>query len=176
MRNADKKHIELIRAFSLFKKRTGLSHRLVIAGSGSLYSDAVRKEAYSCEAASDIFITGYFPHENFPELYRNADACVFPSITEGVGLSVLEAMASGLPVACAKAGALPEVAGDNALYFDSNNIEDIAQAMQTIVIDQKLRTRLISGGIERVKKFSWRETATKTLNLIKEVAEKHLNS
>ena len=88
------------------------------------------------EAASDIFITGYFPHENFPELYRNADACIFPSVNEGVGLSVLEAMVTGLPVACSNKGTLPEITGGKTLYFDSDNVQEMADVIEKIIVDE----------------------------------------
>ncbi len=171
MQNAEKKHIELINAFADFKKKTGLPHRLVIAGSEDKYGEQVHKAAFSSPVASDIFITGYFPHEHFPELYRNADACIFPSVTEGVGLSVLEAMASGLPVACSGAGGLPEIAGDNALFFDSDNISDFSAKIEQVVTDKELRQKLIKGGIEWSKQYSWENTARETEKILKTITQ-----
>ncbi len=170
VQNEGKKHVELIKAFSLFKEKTRLPHRLVIAGSEGPYIDAVRKAAVSSCAASDIFMTGYFPHENFPELYRNAEACLFPAVNEGVGLPVLESMACGLPVACSSAGALREIAGDNALYFDSDNIGEMASAIERIVSDSDLRERLARQGIQWSRKFSWEKTAAQTSALLQDVA------
>ncbi|MBO4318949.1 MAG: glycosyltransferase family 4 protein [Treponema sp.] len=168
--NPGKRHLELIKAFTLFKEKTGLPHRLVIAGNPSQkYGDLVHKAVFESSAASDIFITGYFPHENFPELYRNAEACLFPSVNEGAGLPVLEAMASGIPVACASAGALPEVAGKNALYFDSSNIQEMADAIERIVSDGALRLRLIKDGLEWEKRFSWEKNARSTIAVLESV-------
>ncbi len=166
-----KRHIELIRAFSVFKQKTGLPHRLVLAGSDGFNAKAVHEEASKCPYASDIFLTGYFPHENLPELYSCADACVFPSATEGVGLPVIEAMATGLPVLCAKAGSLTEIAGDNALYFNPDNPEEIAQCLESIVKDAKLKERIIKTGFEWVKRFSWEKTASKTIELIEQTVK-----
>lgn len=166
MSSPSKKHAELIRAFSLFKKKTGLPHRLVLAGSDGAASDAVHCEAAASQYGSDIFLTGYFPHKSLPELYSCADACVFPSVSEGVGLPVLEAMAAGLPAACANAGALPEIAGDNALYFDADNIEAAASAIEAIVTDTELRERLSAQGLEWAQQFSWEKTAEKTLAIL----------
>ncbi|MBQ6781872.1 MAG: glycosyltransferase family 4 protein [Treponema sp.] len=160
-----KKHIELIKAFTLFKERTHFPHRLVLAGSEGAYSEEVHKAVFASHSASDIFITGYFPHESFPELYSGSDGCIFPSVSEGVGLPVLEAMATGVPVACSRSGALTEIAGENALYFDSDDIEQMASAMAAIVTDKALKEKLVSGGIEWSKRFSWERTA----QLIKEV-------
>ncbi len=171
MQNESKKHIELIKAFTLFKERTHLPHRLVIAGSESLYGEQVHKAAFASSAASDIFITGYFPHEHFPELYRNADACIFPSIKEGVGLPVLEAMATGLPVACSDSGALPEITGENALLFDSSSPESISSAIEKIVCNADLRKKLIEDGLEWSKRFSWEKTCKQTLKILLSAAE-----
>ncbi len=166
LQGPEKHHKELIQAFTIFKEKTGLPHRLVLAGSDGPYAEEVHKAALASPYASDIFITGYFPHESFPELYRGAEACIFPSVNEGVGLPVLEAMATGLPVSCAKAGALPEVAGNNALFFDSDSPEDIASCMEKTVTDSSLRSSLISGGLEWAKRFSWQKTAEKTLSVL----------
>lgn len=162
----EKKHIELIRAFSLFKKKTGAPHRLVLAGSEDPYAESVHREAAASEFACDIFITGYFPYKDFPELYSGSEACIFPSVGEGVGLPLIEAMASGVPVACAKAGSLPEIAGDCALYFNPDDIEECASAIEAVLSDTKLRERLIKSGFEWVKRFSWEKTGEKTIELL----------
>ncbi len=172
LQNAEKKHVELIKGFSLFKKKTSLPHRLVLAGDEGGYSDEVRKAAAASEYASDIFLTGYFPHEHLPELYSCADACIFPSVTEGVGLPVIEAMASGIPVACAKAGSLPEIAGDCAFYFNPDDEEETAAAINTVVTDAKVRDRLLKAGFEWTKRFSWEKTAARTVDVIRKVLEK----
>lgn len=169
MQGAAKKHVELIKAFSLFKERTGLPHRLVIAGSEGSEAQNVRNAALSSKYASDIFITGYFPHENFGDLYRNADACIFPSVNEGVGLPVMESMASGLPVACSSGGALREIAGDGAIYFDSDNIEEMTACIERIVRDGNLRESLVKIGLEKAGEYSWKKTAGRILEIVKSV-------
>lgn len=161
-----KKHVELIRAFSLFKERSGLPHRLVLAGSAGSHSQQVHEASANSPYASDIFLTGYFPHEHLPQLYSNADACLVPSVNEGVGLPVLEAMACGVPVACSREGALPEIAGPHALYFDPDNLEDAAAALERIVTDRPLRSQLVEGGVDWIRRFSWERTAARTLETI----------
>jgi glycosyltransferase involved in cell wall biosynthesis len=168
-------HVELIRGFDLFKRKTGLPHRLVLAGSDSVNAEMVHREVLASSVSSDILLTGYFPHENLPELYSAADACVFPSSAEGVGLPVLEAMACGIPVACARAGALPEMAGDGALYFDQNSPEEIADALCRIVkegtgANDSFRAALIDKGLERAGSFSWMTCAEGTLRVLEEAA------
>lgn len=167
----EKKHVELIKAFTLFKERTHLPHRLVLAGSDDAYADQVHKAAFHSSAATDIFLTGFFPHESFPLLYAGAEACIFPSTNEGVGLPVLEAMATGVPVACSKSCALPEAAGDAAVYFDSDNVEEIAACMEKIVTDSDLRQTMISKGLTQAAKFSWQKTVEQTIGVLKSVAK-----
>ncbi len=167
-----KRHVELIKAFSLFKEKTHLPHRLVLAGSDGEYSDDVHKAAFLSHFASDIFMTGFFPHESFPELYSASSGCIFPAENEGVGLPVLEAMASGIPVACSRSGALSEIAGNVALYFDSENIEQMAAAFEAFAQDSDMRKDLVANGLEHAKEFNWQSTAEKTIAVLKEVCGK----
>lgn len=166
-----KKHIELIKAFALFKEKTQLPHRLVIAGEGP-YDKEVHKAVMESSVASDIFLTGFFPHKSFPMMYAGSEACVFPSVNEGVGLPILEAMATGVPVLCSKSGALPEIAGDAAYYFDSDNIEEIATGLEKIVTDNELRSTLTNKGLERVEAFNWESTVAKTLEIARNILDK----
>ena len=165
----EKKHIELIKAFSIFKKKTGLPHRLVIAGSDGSYSAELHKAAFESEFASDIFLTGYFPYESFPQLYSGSDACIFPSVNEGVGLPILEAMATGVPVICSNAGALPEMGQNAVKYFNSDNIEEIASSMELVVNDKELRSVMIEKGLKRAGDFSWKKTVLQTVDIAKKV-------
>jgi glycosyltransferase involved in cell wall biosynthesis len=169
-------HVELIQAFAQFKKKTGAPHRLVLAGGDSVNAEVVHREVIKSPVASDILLTGYFPHQNLPELYSAADACIFPSASEGVGLPVLEAMACGVPVACARSGALPEIAGENALYFDQTNPEDIASTIERLVRtstgeNDALREELISKGSKWIQEFDWKKCAKDTLSCIESAVE-----
>ena len=172
MSSLTKKHVELIKAFSIFKEKTHLEHRLVIAGSEGEATEDIKQAILDSKYASDIFITGFFPREGFPMLYSASEGAIFPSVNEGVGLPVLEAMATGVPVACSNEGALPEFAGNNAIYFDSDNIEQMALVIEQLAMDSALRKKLIAGGIEWTKRFDWSKTAEKTIELLKKVAKK----
>lgn len=165
----EKNHAQLIKAFEIFKKKTGLPHRLVISGNEGAYADEIRNLAYESEYSSDIFIVGYFSHENFAKLYAGAQACVFPADNEGVGMPILEAMACGIPVICSKSGALPEIGGDVPLYFDSSKPDEIASCMERVIEDEKLREKMIADGLEWAGKFDWEETVKQTLGCIEEV-------
>ncbi|QTQ14420.1 glycosyltransferase family 4 protein [Treponema parvum] len=169
MSGPQKKHIELIRAFTLFKEKTHSPHRLVLTGGNDVFTSEIQKESAKSSAVSDIFLTGYFPPDGFPDLYSGADACIFPSVNEGVGLPVIEAMATGIPVACADSGALREVTGGNAVFFDPDNIEQFSSSIELIVSDRDCREKLIACGIDWTRRFQWSETAQKTVELIKKV-------
>lgn len=171
LQDENKMHKELIQAFDIFKSKTKSDHRLVLSGSDGEKAHIIHKAVANSAFAEDIFLTGHFPHENLPELYSCADACVFPSINEGVGLPILEAMATGIPVLCAKAGSLPEFAGDAALYFNPHNPQEIADALEKIVNDKKLRESLTDAGLEWVKRFSWDKTAEKTIESLEKLLE-----
>ena len=162
----EKKHIELIKAFELFKKNTGLPHRLVLAGNDGPYAEEIHKAAFDSQFASDIFLTGFFPHENFARLYGGAEACLFPSVNEGVGLPILEAMACGIPVLCSDKGALKEIGGTAPLYFNSDDIDNIATSLQKITEDKELRDNMITDGIVWAKDYNWEETVKKTLAIL----------
>ncbi|MCL1929463.1 MAG: glycosyltransferase family 4 protein [Treponema sp.] len=162
-----KNHVNLIKAFGIFKERTKFPHRLVLAGGDSRNADIVKYNVSVSKYRSDIFLTGHFPFTSLPELYAGADFVVYPSMYEGFGLGVLEAMASGVPVACARAASLPEAADHAALYFDPADPEEMADRMVDLT-DRELAYSLSQKGLERARAFSWDECAKKTFSLILE--------
>ncbi len=174
MSDAEKYHIQLIHAFNLFKQKTGSPYRLVLAGESGQNAHSVHDEVLKSPFASDILLTGYFPHEQLPELYSAADLCVFPSAIEGVGLPILEAMACGIPTACAHAGALPEIIGKSTVFFNPDSVEEIAHVIENHVKlksgeNDGRRNALIEGGLEWVKKYNWETTAQKTLDYLNSI-------
>ncbi|GHV75493.1 mannosyltransferase [Spirochaetia bacterium] len=165
-----KNHIRLIRAFEIFKERTRFPHRLILAGSDSHHADVIKDAAFLSKVRGDIFFTGHFPAKNLPELYSGADMAVIPSLYEGGGLGVLEAMASGVPVACSRSAALPEIADHAALYFDPHNPEDMADRMVTLATNRDTYLKCRKTGLQRVEAFSWKRCAEETLRVIQETA------
>lgn len=111
---------------------------------------------------------GVVPDRELPSLYRSAEALVFPSLYEGFGLPVLEAMACGTPVVTANTTALPEVAGDAALLVDPTSVEQISAAMQQIVNDSPLRRQLRERGLSQAAQFSWARTVAQVHELLVE--------
>jgi glycosyltransferase involved in cell wall biosynthesis len=103
-------------------------------------------------------------------LYGNATALIYPSLYEGFGIPPLEAMSYGCPVLCGNTSSIPEVVGEAGLYFDSANIDSIADAMERIATGPKLRSDLVALGRERVKQFSWDRCAARTLEVYRELA------
>jgi glycosyltransferase involved in cell wall biosynthesis len=165
-----KNHIRLIKAFGIFKERTGFPHRLVLVGGDSNNAAKVKSAAAKSARRGDIFFTGHFPQKSLPELYSGADFVVLPSMYEGFGQGVIEAMACGIPAACARAASLPETAEHAALYFDPRDPEDMADRMVSLATDRELHKRCAELGLERARAFSWDKCAQRTLEIIYETA------
>jgi glycosyltransferase involved in cell wall biosynthesis len=167
-----KNHLNLLKAYTIFKERTRLPHRLVFAGANSHGADKIKEVAAVSKYRSDIFFTGLFPTNGLPLLTAGADMVVYPSKYEGFGRGVIEAMASGVPVACARAASLPETVGDAALFFAPDDPEDMADRMVTLAEDRNARKHLVKSGLKRAKDFNWEVTAQKTFEIIIETAGK----
>jgi len=165
-----KNHIRLIEAFGIFKETTKFPHRLVLAGGDSNNAILVKEAAAASAWRNDIFITGHFPTTSLPELYAGADFVVIPSMYEGFGMAVVEAMACGVPVLCARAASLPETAEHAALYFDPVNAEDMADRMITVSTDRDIYNECRRLGLERAKTFSWDKCVERTLQIIYETS------
>ncbi|MDR2535314.1 MAG: glycosyltransferase family 4 protein [Treponema sp.] len=163
-----KNHVRLIKAFGIFKEQTKYPHRLVLAGADDHQAEKVKEAAAGSPYRNDIFFTGHFPVKNLPELYAGADMVVIPSLYEGFGMGALEAMASGVPVACARAASLPETADTGALYFDPYNPEDMAARMITLSTNREIYRECRRLGLERAGAFSWEKCAQQTLAVIHE--------
>ena len=115
------------------------------------------------------FLGGVPPGE-LVKLYRKCGVFIFPSTVETFGNPLVEAMACGAPIACSNTAAMPEVVGDAAEYFDPSSVESMAQAIDRLLKDFKLRETLSGKALKRAKSFSWKQTAKKTLDVIKEAA------
>ena len=166
--------LALIEAFALLVKRqAGLPHDLVIVGevSDSGYYRQIQEKVITEELQHRVVIVPGMPNSALPEIYRGASAFVLPSAIESFGLPALEAMASGLPVAVSRAGALPEVCQDAAVYFDPSDVEGLADAISRVTGDQELREELTIRSLRRARDFSWEITAQKTLEVFKSAYE-----
>ena len=166
-----KNHVRLIKAFESLKASGGLPHQLVLAGSDWSGADEVHRAANSSSCKDDIVFTGFVPTEDLPDLYGAADIFVFPSLFEGFGLPILEAMACGVPVACSSTSSMPEVAGDAAVLFEPTNEKAIEEAIRSLTNDEQLRKEYSRRGLEQSGKFSWKKTATQTVEAIRGAVE-----
>ncbi|HCD6531725.1 TPA: glycosyltransferase family 4 protein, partial [Klebsiella pneumoniae] len=144
-------------------KKSGLynEYKLVFTGSpNETISDFIEHHGLT----ESVHFTGYLKDDELPLLYRGAAALVFVSFYEGFGLPVIEAMASGIPVVTSRTTSLGEVAGDAALLVDPENINEIADAINQIILDNNCRQQLINKGLMQARKFTWEEVARKVDN------------
>jgi glycosyltransferase involved in cell wall biosynthesis len=140
----------------------GLTDALVVVGGrGWLYDDFFARLERS-PAREAVLFPGYVPDADLPPIYAGAQALAFPSLYEGFGLPVLEAMACGAPVACSNTSSLPEVAGDAALLFDPHDVTAITQALHRLLSDDTLHADLQQRGRGRAATFSWDRVAAET--------------
>jgi len=145
--------------------------QLVLVGKCAwLYSETLRT-IKQLELSNSVILTGYVPEAHLPALYSGALCFVYPSYFEGFGLPPLEAMKCGAAVIVGNKTSLPEVVGDAALLVDPFNVDDIASAMEKLMVDSSLRSHLRSKALEQAKLFDWRETARKTLAVYKKAAD-----
>jgi len=160
----NKPHKNLPRLVEAFARITHHVSRftLVIAGHEDPRYPQARERAAALGLDSVMFL-GAVAEEDLPALYSGADLFVFPSLYEGFGLPVIEAMACGTPVACSNVSSLPEVAGDAALLFDPHTPESIAAAICQTLQNAELRERLRRRGLEQAGHFSWEHAARLTL-------------
>jgi glycosyltransferase involved in cell wall biosynthesis len=139
--------------------------KLVVAGrTGWLYND-IFATVKTLALEQEVIFTGFVEDEDLPHLYREAQLFVFPSLYEGFGLPILEAMASGVPVVTSNAASMPEVAGDAAMLVDPRDAKAIAEAMAQVLYEDHRRDALIQKGLARAQCFTWENVAQKTLEL-----------
>jgi len=157
----------LIRAIMAFNKISKkINCDFVITGNKVWNSEDVSK---LIKKNKKIKVTGFINDDEMPLLYSLAEICIYPSIYEGFGLPILEAQACGCPVITSNVSSMPEIAGKGALLVNPYSVEDIINAMKSVIKDKKLRGKLIKEGYKNVKKFSWKKYARKILKICEEV-------
>lgn len=152
----------LVEAMAIVAKRIP-DATLVIPGNPTAHEKELRALACALGIPHIVALPAYVDSADLEGLYAIADCFVFASINEGFGIPILEAMRRDVPVACARASALPEVAGDSARYFDPYSVVDIASALTDVLLDRSLADKLVALGRERQAAFTWEATARKTL-------------
>ena len=156
----------LVRAFARLRDRSEIDRAvgLVLAGARGWLDDPIFRTVQSLELEDAVRFTGFIDDDDLPAVYRGAELVAFPSLHEGFGLPLLEAMACGVPVVASNTAALPEVAGGAAVLVDPLDIDALAQAIARVLRDEALRGRLREDGIARAAKFSWETAARRTLD------------
>lgn len=149
---------------ALARIRDAVPSELVVTG-GYAWNEDFERIVAENGLSGRVRRVGHVERTDLPHLYRGALAFVYPSLFEGFGLPVLEAMASGVPVVCSRAASLPEVAGQAALFFDPHDVDELARALLAVATDPDLRARLAALGHDNERRFSWDKTAAKTLEV-----------
>ena len=163
----------LLRLIESFRSLKGV--KLVVVGKitgegkqGWKYDEILRKPK-EMGIENRVIFTGYVPDEDMPYLMNGATAFALPSLWEGFGIPVVDAMSCGVPVIVSNTSSLPEVAGDAGLFVDPKSVDHIEQALRLILTDAKLRQRKSKLGLEQAKKFSWEKMAKQVLKVLEEV-------
>ena len=149
----------LLQAYELIRARGSGPLRLVLTGDLGWRCDGFLRRLAESSCERDIVMTGYLPDSELAALYRNAALFAFPSLYEGFGLPILEAMSCGAPVVTSSVSSMPEVGGDCACYCDPAGVESIAGAMEAVLCDERKRRDMSVRGIERAQGFRWSATA-----------------
>lgn len=158
----------LLKAFYQLKQKRDVDDVCMVLGGGEKENiTRLKKLAVDLGIDGKVIFTGMLRTEELAGLMNLAEVFVFPSLYEGFGLPPLEAMACGTPVVTSNVSSLPEVVGEAALLVDPLNVQELANAKHRLLLDQKLRNKLIRKGFERIKLFSWEKTARETLQVYK---------
>ena len=168
-----RKNLErLIDSYYLLLKEFDDVPKLVLAGGKGWLYDSIFDKVSTLWLEDKIIFTGYVAEKDVAPLISGAEVFLFPSMYEGFGMPVIEAMACGVPVLTSNVSSLPEVAGDAAVLVDPFSVEDIKSKLKLLLIDEDLRKRLNKAGPKRAKRFSWNLVTKDLYEIYKELAEK----
>jgi len=160
-----KNYITIIKAFAKIHVDYPKHHLLIVGKNGWDFED-VYSEIAKNHLKDYVHVLGYLSEESLIGLYNLATVLVFPSLYEGFGIPILEAMKCGCPVITANNSSLPEVAGDASILIDPKDTSALAEAMKAIAVDKELRQKLVAKGLERAKRFSWEDAGKKTAEVL----------
>jgi len=167
-----RKNLNLVlKAFARLRAAGLFRHKLVLVGRVGWLKSSLAEAVSYLNLEQEVIETGYVPDGDLPTLYRVADLFVFPSLYEGFGLPVIEAMACGTPVIASDIPVLREVAGDAAMFIDPRSVDDLSNAILSIVGDVSMRAGLIDRGRARAQEFTVRATSLATMDIYRRVAE-----
>jgi glycosyltransferase involved in cell wall biosynthesis len=156
--------INLAKAFELLKKED-IDAQLVLVGEEDPVYPEIGQAIRSSKSFADMKVLGHVSDSDLNNLYNACSLCVLPSLAEGFGLTVLEAAAAGVPIACSDIPSLREVLGQAAIYFDPNNVENMTDVMINILHDPTRAEELANLGLARVRQFDWNKSAAETIKI-----------
>jgi len=157
----------LIEAFELFQKNSTTKYQLVIAGKEGWEAEKIHQKALHSHYKNEIIFTGYINPENLNALFSKAKAFVFPSLHEGFGTPVLEAMAKKIPIITSNVESLPEITAGSVILINPHKKEEISEALELILNNKELKIELTEKGFKRAKEFCWEKCAKETLKVYK---------
>lgn len=160
---------KVLMAFKEFLGRTNSRQKLLMLGYNDAYLKILLNEIGAIDLYDHIILTGYVSDDDLPVIYKLSQLFLFPSLREGFGIPIIEAMACGVPVITSNTSSMPEVAGNAAHLINPNKIEDISSAMLKIVSDENYKNMLIQRGLKRSKEFSWNKMAFQVLEQYKQL-------
>lgn len=170
-----KNHLNLLEALAVLRDKHGFEEQLLLTGIPQDNHENVLVAIKRLGLDGQVRFLNFVPFEDLPVIYSLASLLVFPSLFEGFGIPLVEAMNVGLPIACSDRTSIPEVAGDAGLYFNPEDPEDMAEKIHRLWHDKQLRESLVKRGSERVKLFGGEEMARKTIGAY-ELAYKKVKS
>lgn len=162
----------VLRAYNIYMQQSKKKAQLLVADLKQEIINQYLDELNLSDLKTQIRASGYIVNTDLPALYSGAHAFLYPSLRESFGIPLLEAMACGTPVISSNISAIPEIAGDGAALIDPFDEKQLAEMMLRMDSDESFRKELITYGLDRVKQFSWKNTAENVLTLYKELGEK----
>jgi len=160
----------LIQAFNVLKQQKKIPHKLVLAGQKGWDYEEIFQAIEGSRFKSEIQYIGYIPDDELPALLTGSEVFVYPSLYEGFGLPVLEAMQCGAPVITSNVSSMPEIGGNACVYFNPNAPDELIDKIFTVLNSNELRKTLSEKGINRAKFFSWEKCAEETLKVYETIA------
>jgi len=171
-----KNHINLIKAYEKLPDKIKQSHKLVFTGSDWTGAEHVRSYAKQSDDYNRIIFLGYVQTSDLPALYHRASASILPSLYEGFGIPLVEAMACGTATLCSNNSALNEVAGNASLTFNPNSSDDIATKIKLVLTNHELKKEIITKGLSRSKDFDWDVLGKTISKIFRTHSNKQLNN
>jgi len=161
---------DLIKAVAQLHREKGIGHKLVLGGrNGWLYGDIFRT-VRELNMEDAVLVPGYIPYPDYPVMLAGADVFVYPSLHEGFGLPVLEAMACGTPVITTNTSCFSEVVGEAGSMVEPGNVSDLVKSIYEVISNPSVRQHMVEKGINRARQFTWERTARQTLQVFETVA------